>query len=393
METYEPVACDTKNNNWKLYNTSGESFLNSQPDESINFFITDVPYGITKDSHDTRLSYEQIKVFCSTLRKKLTLDGGFFTFLNFAALNDWNRGLYSAGFRTIRFGSWIKTNGYVKPCPYPTNALEHFVFTTRKSNRGECILPFYLSGQSQKLKSHETSIVSYRKPVSLMRTIILNHTNVGDVVADGFCGSGSTGVAALLDDRTVLLNDIDSLKIDGIINNLKHYQNYSGHKPKEDFLIKERRGKPAQSMDEVIERQAHKTGEKTDRRKTVKTESNAAAKETAKAQEEVATNVAKKSNKKRTNRGFTVEQKAKILEVIVHHNYTERMDWTSYSAKVQESLGRKREVNRTLLARTSKAIARSAAPKGVTLQIPDSSSNNILNQKFLNLTAGKKLLK
>lgn len=397
METCEPVALDSKNGNWKLYNSSAETFLESLHDESIDFFLTDVPYGITQDKHDDRLTYEQIKSFSLLLRKKLKPDGGFFTFINFAALNDWNRGLYSAGFRTIRVGSWIKTNGYIKPCPYPTNAMEFFVFTTRKSNRNKTILPFYLSGQSQKLKAHESEIVSYRKPVSLLRTIVLNHTNEGDVVVDGFCGSGSTGIAALLEGRKAILNDIDSLKIDGISNNLHHYLNYSGHKPKEAFLIKERRGnkdglKDEERLERLNERARYAIGEKKDRRKTKK-ESNVSEKTTTEAQVNEAEATASKGNKTKRRKGFTIEQKAVIQAALVKNTYEEKMSWVKFSETVREGLGRKREVERGLLLRTCKAIQKSAKESNVILNIPDASQDTILASRLLELVGNKKPLK
>jgi DNA modification methylase len=41
----------------------------------------------------------------------------------------------------------------------------------------------------------------FQKPMSLMRRLILNHSNVGDVVLDSFMGSGTTGIAAQFSGR------------------------------------------------------------------------------------------------------------------------------------------------------------------------------------------------
>jgi site-specific DNA-methyltransferase (adenine-specific) len=47
------------------------------------------------------------------------------------------------------------------------------------------------------------------KPIALLRQAIVCFTDPGDLVVDPFCGSGSTGEAALESGRRVLLGDID----------------------------------------------------------------------------------------------------------------------------------------------------------------------------------------
>jgi site-specific DNA-methyltransferase (adenine-specific) len=46
------------------------------------------------------------------------------------------------------------------------------------------------------------------KPVGLVEEFILNHTNAGDTVLDCFCGSGTTGVAAVRTGRNYILADL-----------------------------------------------------------------------------------------------------------------------------------------------------------------------------------------
>jgi site-specific DNA-methyltransferase (adenine-specific) len=45
------------------------------------------------------------------------------------------------------------------------------------------------------------------KPIPLMERIIQTHSNQGDLVVDPFCGSGTTGVAALKLGRRFLGNE------------------------------------------------------------------------------------------------------------------------------------------------------------------------------------------
>jgi site-specific DNA-methyltransferase (adenine-specific) len=48
-----------------------------------------------------------------------------------------------------------------------------------------------------------------QKPVSLMEYLIKTYTNEGEVVFDGFMGSGSTGVAAMNTDRKFIGIELD----------------------------------------------------------------------------------------------------------------------------------------------------------------------------------------
>ncbi len=48
-----------------------------------------------------------------------------------------------------------------------------------------------------------------QKPIDLMKVIVENSSNVGDVVLDCFMGSGSTGVASLESNRKFIGCEID----------------------------------------------------------------------------------------------------------------------------------------------------------------------------------------
>lgn len=48
-----------------------------------------------------------------------------------------------------------------------------------------------------------------QKPISLLRKIILDHTKPGDLIVDPFCGSGSTGVAAVTSGRDFIGIDVE----------------------------------------------------------------------------------------------------------------------------------------------------------------------------------------
>lgn len=62
------------------------------------------------------------------------------------------------------------------------------------------------------------------KPVALMQYLIKIYTPVGGSVLDPFCGSGSTGIAAMLEDRSFLGIDLDSDYIDIAAQRVKDWK-------------------------------------------------------------------------------------------------------------------------------------------------------------------------
>jgi DNA modification methylase len=62
------------------------------------------------------------------------------------------------------------------------------------------------------------------KPVALMQYLIKIYTPEGGSVLDPFCGSGSTGIAAMLEDRSFLGIDLDSDYIDIAAQRVKDWK-------------------------------------------------------------------------------------------------------------------------------------------------------------------------
>jgi len=55
-----------------------------------------------------------------------------------------------------------------------------------------------------------------QKPERLLERIVLASTRVGDIVLDPFCGSGTTGVAALRHGRRFIGIDMDERYLEGL---------------------------------------------------------------------------------------------------------------------------------------------------------------------------------
>lgn len=62
--------------------------------------------------------------------------------------------------------------------------------------------------------SRERTGYPTQKPVRLLERIVRASSNPGDLVADFFCGSGTTGVAAARLERRFLLVDVDPIAVE-----------------------------------------------------------------------------------------------------------------------------------------------------------------------------------
>ena len=103
-----------------------------------------------------------------------------------------------AGFKQLRFMEWIKTN------PVPLNSKTNYL-----TNAREIMVSGVKGGKPTFNSEYDNGVYKYpichgsdrvhptQKPVSLMRELIIKHSNPSDVVLDPFMGSGSTGVACV----------------------------------------------------------------------------------------------------------------------------------------------------------------------------------------------------
>ena len=121
-----------------------------------------------------------------------------------------------------KYGFYYKTTGiWHKKNPMPRNMNLHFINSTEAwlyftykthtgtfNNKGKAIHDFFETSitpvSEKKYGKHPT-----QKPVKLLKTFISLLTNEGDVVFDPFCGSGSSGVAAISMNRKFIGADVN----------------------------------------------------------------------------------------------------------------------------------------------------------------------------------------
>ena len=131
------------------------------------------------------------------------------TFTALEQLGDWKRAAQSAGYTYVRGGVWDRVaptpslHGDRPACRVEGIAIMHARGKLRWNGGGGFAFWSYIRLASA--HGHERTGHPTEKPVPLMRALIRDFSDPGEVILDPHAGSGSTGVAALLEGRRVIL--------------------------------------------------------------------------------------------------------------------------------------------------------------------------------------------
>lgn len=128
----------------------------------------------------------------------------------------WRDSLVSAGATYVRTGAWVRTN----PTPQvsgdrPGTGYEAVTICHRKRNGrmrwnggGRAATWHHHVAQGQGARNPTEALAREHptpKPVGLLRMLVNDFTDEGDVILDPFAGSGTTGVAARMEGRRAIL--------------------------------------------------------------------------------------------------------------------------------------------------------------------------------------------
>lgn len=210
----------------ELVNTDAITFLATLPNDSVDLYLTDGPFGMetlesrrgedTSDSTSVQSYQSQLKPNDNSTRESVlslyskvipemyrTLKPGrhFYFFFELELLGDltplfltsglspsypiliWDKGRTTTIFRGYNYSSSYEAILYGWKPPLPSDS------PRRLSDSSGSILRFPIIHASK--KSHV-----FEKPIELLASLIKRSTNVGDLVVDPFAGSASTLVAA-----------------------------------------------------------------------------------------------------------------------------------------------------------------------------------------------------
>ena len=210
----------------QLFNDDAIKILKSLPDESIDLIVTDPPYRTTPHGNcgnaggmlKTKLS-RQGKIFEHNDVKITDYAPEFFRILKdgthcYVMTNHYNllemlTVFTDVGFHFVKSLIWDKTNKIMGK--YYMSQFEYILFFRKGTDRSinNAGTPDILRIPNKKSKYNGTNAHDTEKPVELMRILIENSSNEGDLVCDPFLGIGATGVAAIETGRDFVGSEID----------------------------------------------------------------------------------------------------------------------------------------------------------------------------------------
>lgn len=229
-----------------LFNCDCFDQLKNIESNSVDLILVDPPYAISKKSsftvHSDSASKEVVTKYNFSIdfgewdKQEIDLDTLFYEYHRILKNGSTMIIFYDVWkssnikffadkykFNQPRVGQWQKTN------PVPINSKVNYL-----SNSIEFFFSF-VKGKNPTFNSkYDNAVYKYpichgiertehptQKPLSLIKDLILKHSNPGDLVLDTFAGSGTTGEACQLLDRNFILIEKDKNYFEIIKNRLE----------------------------------------------------------------------------------------------------------------------------------------------------------------------------
>jgi site-specific DNA-methyltransferase (adenine-specific) len=239
-----------KSQNSALYQGDCVEVMNSLPEKSVDMIFADPPYNLSNDGYTVHAG-KRVSVNKGTWDKSAGTENDFSFHQKWIeackrVLKDdgtiWISGtyhsIYACGyalqlqdFRMLNDIAWYKPNAAPNlGCRMFTASHETLIWASKSKkskhtfnysamregnfpgdmikNPGKqmrSVWSIITPSKSEKLHGKHPT----QKPLKLLDRIVLSSTNPGDVVLDPFCGSSTTGVAAILNNRKFIGIDLD----------------------------------------------------------------------------------------------------------------------------------------------------------------------------------------
>lgn len=225
------------NNSYKIHCGNCIDLFKTIEDESIDLVVTDPPYrvisggrpkikgqpsGILKKNDGKIFEHNDInpEEWISEVYRVLKQGTQCYIMVNSLNMENYLRICREAGFGLHNILAWFKNN--CTPSRWYMKNAEYILFLRKGkaktiNNVGSKTVHEFDNIIGNKL--HPTE-----KPIELMELYITNSSNIGDVVLDPFMGVGSTGLAALKNDRKFIGFEIDKKYYDIAEKRLEEYK-------------------------------------------------------------------------------------------------------------------------------------------------------------------------
>lgn len=215
-----------------LYNEDCFSVFPRISKNSVDLIFTDPPYAISKESNFDKIAettpdemakkynystdfgeWDKSEIDLEKLFKEsyrmLKKGGTMIIFYDIWKANLVKEAAKKASFKQPRICQWVKSN------PMPVNSKSNYL-----SNSVEFFFTFVKAGKPTFNSEYDNGIYNFpfsngnqrkdfyhptQKPISLITSILLKHSNPGDLVMDPFAGSGTLGKACQESGREFIL--------------------------------------------------------------------------------------------------------------------------------------------------------------------------------------------
>lgn len=215
---------------YKLFNEDCRLLMKRMPSQSVDLILTDPPYNISqystgnisregKTTLNNDIAEWDKKIinpveYVDDFKRIIKPNGNIIIFAGYNQIGAWHNA-FDSQFDTFQMFVWHKSN----PAPkvYKNgfcNSCEFIIFLW---NRGHI---WNFLSQEEMHNFYECPICSYperlkepfhptQKPLKLINHFINIASNTGDIVFDPFMGVGTTGVAAILNQRKFVGSDLN----------------------------------------------------------------------------------------------------------------------------------------------------------------------------------------
>ena len=188
------------------------------PDNSIDLIVTDPPYLINYSRHDKNSRFskpiandnnpELVEKYIYECYRIMNENTAMYMFCGYKTVDFFKQKLEDAGFIIKNIIVWDKERNGMGDLKTTFGYSYEFIFFVSKGQpklNGKRISDVW---RFPRVTSKE-QVHQNQKPVSLIEQCINYHSKVGDIVFDGFMGSGTTGVACVNTCRNFIGIELD----------------------------------------------------------------------------------------------------------------------------------------------------------------------------------------
>lgn len=204
----------------KIYNEDCLDVMARIPDEYIDLVVTDPPYLINyrtghrkdKDHKFTKVianddNPDLVKKYIKECYRIMKNNTAMYMFCSFDKI-EWFKAELQRFFTIKNIIIWEKNNHTAGDLEAQFGKQYEMIILANKGRRlfnGERLTDVW----KFKRVSPETSVHQNQKPLELIKRCVIKHSDPGQIVFDGFMGSGTTAVACLDTDRRFVGAELD----------------------------------------------------------------------------------------------------------------------------------------------------------------------------------------